>query len=791
MTELIEKSKRVLEFNKIISMLKDNIVSDLAKDLADKEDISKDIREINLRLDETTEAVNLIIKKSNPPLFGIMDIKPYMKRLEMGGSLGPEELLNISDFLRVSRYLKSYFSIDPKDPSYKLLPYKAENLSSYKNIEDSINDAIISPEEISDNASPRLYSIRQQIGRKKDAIRDKLNYIISSEETKKYIQDSLVTIREGRYVVPVKLESKSKLKGLIHDRSSSGQTVYIEPMAVVNLNNELKNLYSDELEEINRILRELSQMVAEESYAIAANQNILAELDFIFAKAKLSLELNCNRPLVNEKRYINLKKARHPLLKAENIVPIDIHIGDDFTSLIITGPNTGGKTVSIKTLGLLVLMTQYGLHIPALENSEIGIFDKVLADIGDEQSIEQSLSTFSSHMLNIVEILKYADSKSLVIFDELGAGTDPTEGAALANAIMDYMRVNNIISLATTHYNQLKIYALTTENVANASMEFNVDTLSPTYKLLIGVPGKSNAFEISKRLGLSEEIISKARELISKENIEFEEVLKSIEEERTLIEENKLISERERKNFEEKSKKLEDEIAKTKAKREKILESSREEAKQMLLNARENIKLIMDEIKSLKTELNSDQARRLQDVNDILRDNISDALKPSEKIVIKKASDPIMDLKIGDSVRSPSLNAEGTIIDIDKNGKDVLVQIGMIKMKLPKNSLERSTRDEDKEKEKSKRIMNSKSKYIKTEVDIRGKTFDEAKPIIEKYLDDAYLAGLKQVRLIHGKGTGALREKVKAYLKKNPNIKSAKDAAYNEGGSGVSIVEFK
>ena len=789
MNKLIEKSKRVLEFDKIINLLKDEIVSELAKNLADKESISFDISEINKRQDQCDEAIKLIINKSEPPLFGINDITSLIKRLDIGGVLNPGELLKISDFLRVSRYLKSYLNVDTEEYTY--LPRLADDLFSYKKIEDDIDRVIVSENEISSNASAKLSSIRQQIARKKVAIKDKLNSLITDEDTKKYMQDSLVTIREGRYVVPVKLESKSKLKGIIHDRSSSGQTVYIEPMSVVNLNNELRELYNDEREEINRILEELSRQVAEKGYEILGNQETLSLIDFIFAKAKLSLKLNATRPVINQNRYINLKEARHPLLDAKKVVPIDIYIGKEFKSLIITGPNTGGKTVSIKTVGLFVLMAQYGLHIPARENSEVGIFENVLADIGDEQSIEQSLSTFSSHMINIVEILKYANSKSLVIFDELGAGTDPTEGAALANAIMEGMRRNDITSIATTHYNQLKIYALTTDGVANASMEFNVDTLSPSYKLLIGVPGKSNAFEISKRLGLSQDIIEDASEFISEESVDFENVLKSIEKDRSIIEREKLELREEIDKYKENNEKLKKEIDKQKNKQDRLIEEAKTEAKQILLNAKENVKLIMDEIKEVKEELSSEQARRLQDVNDTLRSSLDETIPGSKSIEIKKAKAPIKSLKVGDSVHADSLNADGTVIDIDKNGKDVLVQIGMMKVKLPKNSLSKSDVQEESQKNKTKKLIRSKSKYVKSEIDIRGKTFDEAQPIIEKYIDDAYLAGLKSVRIIHGKGSGVLREKVKNYLKAKSNIKSCKDAAYNEGGSGVSVVEFK
>lgn len=791
MTKLFEKSKIVLEFDKILDLLQDHIVSELGKAYSKSVNISTDIKEINNRLDETSEAVNLIVKKSNPPLFGITNIKSLMKRLEMGGSLNAENLLRVSDFLRVSRYLISYFKIDPKDGEYNLLPKLGMNLLAFKEIEDEINNAIISEDEISDNASPKLASIRKQITRKKEAIRDKLNSLITNDSEKKYLQDSIVTMREGRYVVPVKQESKSKIKGLVHDMSSSGQTVYIEPMAVVNLNNELKTLYNEEREEIEKILRQLSEKVGQHSYEIAANQDILVELDFIFGKAKLAIEQGANRPIINDKLYINLKKAKHPLLNVENVVPIDLSLGREFSSLIITGPNTGGKTVSIKTVGLLTLMSQYGLHIPADESSEIGIFENVLADIGDEQSIEQSLSTFSSHMINIVKILEEASPRSLVIFDELGAGTDPTEGAALARAIMENMLSKEIRTLATTHYNQLKIYALTVDKVANASMEFNVDTLSPTYKLLIGVPGKSNAFEISKRLGLSDLIIDQARELISEENMEFEEVLKSIEEDRTKIEEHEFIANRERQELEEKNRQLEKEINKLKQSREKVIEDAKFEARKLLSKTKENVELVVDEINLIKEELTTEQARRLQQAKELLKDSDKDVAKKVERVKIKKAKNPVKNLKVGDNVRSVSLNAEGVVLELEDSSGNVLVQMGMMKMKLPKNTLELNNKEENTQKVKNRKLMDNKSKYVKSEIDIRGQNYEDARSIIEKYIDDACLSGLKQVRVIHGKGTGVLREKLRKYFKKNKHIKSFQDAPYNEGGNGVTVVELK
>lgn len=789
MSKLFEKSKHILEFDKIIEQLKSFAVSEMAKELIDETDISLDIDKIRRRQLETSEAVNLIVKKGEPPLFGLYEMNDYMKRVKIGGALSPGALLRVSDFLRVSRYLKNYIKNDETNIDFPIISAQIENLSVYRNIEDKINMAIISENEISDNASSKLSSIRKQIQKKKESVRDKLNQIVTSD--KDMLQDSIVTIREGRYVVPVKQENKSKVKGLVHDVSSSGQTFYIEPMAVVNLNNDLRELAAEEREEIERILHELSDMVADVSYEILANEGILKQCDFIFAKGKMSMHQNAYSPKLNKKGYTDLKEARHPLLDQSKIVPIDIYLGKDFTSLIITGPNTGGKTVTLKTIGLLTLMAQYGLHIPAKESSEIGIVKNVFADIGDEQSIEQSLSTFSAHMVNIVEIIKEADKDSLVLFDELGAGTDPTEGAALARSIMDYMLERNIRTVATTHYTQLKIYALTVPGVKNASMEFNVDSLSPTYKLLIGVPGKSNAFEISQRLGLSNEIIDYARELISDDNIEFEAVLQSIEEDRTKIEMHRDEAEREKRQLEEKNEELQKEIDKVKSQRDRIIKDAKLEAKRILNSTREDVSLILSEIQDLKSEMSSSQARRLQQAQDVLREDLQMVSFDNEKIKLKTVKNPVKKLKIGDSVRVISLNAEGTVVELPDENNNVMVQVGMMKMKLPKDTLVKSDTVEEKTKQRTKKIIETKSKTIKSEIDVRGMIFDDAKYKVDKYLDDAFLSGLKSVRIIHGKGSGALRSKIKDHLRHNKNIKTAKDAAYNEGGDGVTIVVFR
>ncbi len=781
---------RVLEFDKIIEKLKTYAASDLGRDEIDKLEISNDIDEISRMQEETAEAVNLIVKKSHPPLFGINSMKDYVKRAELGGSLTPGNLIKVSDSLRVARYLKGYLN-DNEEISAPTIEGLIGSLFSYKKLEDEINSAILSEDEISDNASPKLSTIRRSIKNKKDSIRSKLSSIVSSDDSKKYLQDQLVTMREGRYVVPVKQENKGKIKGLIHDVSSSGQTVYIEPMAVVNLNNELKELYGSEREEIERILADLSNKVAEFGLELNSNEEVLKKLDFIFSKGSLALEQNAHKPRINSNRYIDLVQARHPLLKVSHVVPIDFSLGDGYTSLIITGPNTGGKTVSIKTVGLMVLMHQAGLHIPVAESSTLGIFSSVYADIGDEQSIEQSLSTFSSHMVNIVSILEKADRNSLVIFDELGAGTDPTEGAALAQAIMDNMRKKDIRTIATTHYNQLKIYALTEEGVANASMEFDINTLSPTFRLLIGVPGKSNAFEISKRLGLSNELIKNAQEYVTKESVDFETVLQSIENDRSILEENRRESTLEREELQRERERLQREIDKTIRMRDSQIEKSKDEAKRILLQAKEEAELAISEIREVKKDLDSKNARKIQDANDMLRTGLDSVRKKKDGLVIEKAKNPVGEIVVGQSVEVSTLGVKGTVLELPDSSGNVLVQVGLMKMNIPKASLIAAEEEEVGEKSSTKSIIRNKAKNVSSEIDIRGKNFEEATIIIDKYLDDAYISGLKSVRIIHGKGTGVLRDKLRPYLKRIKFVKKVREADYDDGGSGVTYVDIK
>ena len=791
MDNSLKRASKILEFDKVLVELKKLASASITSEYIDQVEISTQYEVVKNRLNETHEALKLIIAKGEPQLFGIVDIRSIIKRTEIGGALTAGGLLQVSDFLRVSRGLKTYLKKDSynSDEEVKLeyIDKLIENLYTDKRLEDEINSKIISEEEIADDASRELLRIRRGIVAKKDSIKNKLNGILSSHAD--FLQDAIVTLRDGRYVVPVKIENKSRVKGLVHDISGSGQTAYIEPMAVVEANNDLKELYIKENLEIEKILKELSELVGETSEEIKSNQEKLIELDFIFAKARLGLNYRANMPKLNREGRINLIKAYHPFLDRKTAVPIDINLGIDFTSLIVTGPNTGGKTVSIKTVGLLTLMTQFGLLIPADEASEIGVFEKVFADIGDEQSIEQSLSTFSSHMVNIVYILKNVTPNSLVLFDELGAGTDPTEGAALARSIMDFMLERKIRCISTSHYNQLKIYALTTDGVANASMEFDVDSLSPTYRLLIGVPGKSNAFEISRRLGLPDEIIGEAKKLLSSENIEFEDVLQSIDEDRTKIREYREELEREKIDLEKENKRLQSKIKKLEDQKEKILEKSREEAKRLLLNTKENVDIILSEINEARDKISSENSKKIQEAQDLLRESIKNARDKSE-LEITKAANPIREIKVGDKVRT-SLGNLATVLELPDKKGNVLVQSGIMKMNMPKDSLTRIDVQEDTTKNNTRSILKNKATNVKSEIDIRGKNFEDAKDIVDKYLDDAYLSGLKSVRIIHGKGTGVLRQKLREHFRNVKLIKSYKDAEYNEGGDGVTVVTLK
>lgn len=790
-----DKTFRVLEYDKIVEKLTGKAESELGKKMAKAIRPSISLDEVEYLQRETKEALDLIIKNGNPPLFGIFDISHELKMAEIGGTLNPGSLLKVSDSLRVSRSLKKYMKElkEEETTKFPILQGLISSLRVLKSIEDEINNAIVNENEISDNASSTLRNIRRQIINKNESIRNRLNSIISSPKYRKFLQDSIVTMREGRYVVPIKQENKAYFPGLVHDQSSSGATLFVEPMAVVELNNELRELEIKEREEIERILKELSALVAEEAENIRNNQNILQRLDFIFAKGKLALEMDGTKPLLNKDGYIDIKKARHPLLDPEEVVPIDIYLGKNFNTLVITGPNTGGKTVTLKTVGLLTLMAQSGIHIPADFNSQMGVFDLVFADIGDEQSIEQSLSTFSSHMTNIVDILDKVEENSLVLFDELGAGTDPTEGAALAMSILDHLLKLNIRTIATTHYSQLKIYALTTDGVRNASVEFDVETLSPTYRLLIGVPGKSNAFEISKRLGLQGYIIEYAKTLVSKENVEFEDVLQAIDKDRKIIEENRFEAERLKGEVEKLKEELTKEKEKTKAEREKIITRAKEEARSILRIAKEESDQIVSQLREISSEIEKDRNKKIHEAQEKLKSSLDQVESSLAQNVLNVKSKKIpKNLKIGETVEVLSLNQIGNVIELPDENGNVQVQVGIMKVNVHISTLRRA---EELETEKTytstKKIIKSKSSTIKNEIDLRGNTLDEALLDLDKYIDDAYIAGLKEAYIIHGKGTGVLREGIKSYVKGHKHVKAFRSGKYGEGGDGVTVIELK
>lgn len=790
-----EKTLKALEYNKIIQLLNDKAESALGKSKIKEMKPLTNMEDIEYLQRQTKEALTILIKKGNPPLFGINSVAAEVRRVEIGGSLTPGGLMKISDSLRVSRSLKAFMKETKEDKTsdYPILEGLIGSLKINKNLEDEINKAIISEDEISDNASSTLGSIRRQKASKNSSIRDRLNSLITSQSNKKYLQDSIVTMREGRYVVPVKQENKASVPGVVHDMSSSGATVFIEPMAVVRLNNELRELEVKEKEEIQRILKELSKLVGEDSEGILRNQKILQELDFIFAKGKLALDMDATKPILNEKGYINLKKARHPLLKDKEIVPIDVYLGKDFNTLIITGPNTGGKTVSLKTVGLFTLMAQSGIHIPADFNSEIGVFNQVFADIGDEQSIEQSLSTFSSHMVNIVDILEKVENNSLLLFDELGAGTDPTEGAALAMSILDHLLKLDVRTIATTHYSQLKLYALTTEGIKNASVEFDVETLSPTFKLLIGVPGKSNAFEISSRLGLQDFIIDNARELITKENIEFEDVLQVMEEDRKEAEKNRQESQRHKLETEKLKEELSRERNRTEEMRDKVLSKAKEDARNILRKAKDDADYLVGELRTISSEIEKDRSRKIQETRDKLNTELQKSEREISKEVLNvKSKKPPKNLKVGETVEVLAFNQKGTVIDGPDDNGNVRIQVGIMKINAHISTLKRATSDaKEKAHVSTKKIMSSKSRNIKPEIDLRGRSLDEAFLELDKYLDDAHLAGLKDVNIIHGKGTGVLRSGIQGYLKSHHHVRTHRLGEIGEGGDGVTVVEMK
>lgn len=780
----MEGRKRVLEkleYNKIIQLLADEASSNLGKERIQQLKPSYNMEDISILLQETSEASEVLRLYPQFSIGGFRNIKPYIKRALLGLSLEPENLLEIATSIGSGVKVKRFF--ENLDKNYPLLArqvHRIENLSGLKN---TIERAITSEGTIADDASPKLKDINRAIVDIKDKTKSKLQGIIHSTAMQKKLQEQIVTIRNGRYVVPVKQEYVSQVPGMVHDQSASGATVFIEPMIVVELNNKLKQLMLQKKAEEERILSELSQKVAGEELSLHELVEALTNLDVFFAKAILAYKLRTTRPIINQNKYINLKRARHPLISKEQVVPIDFWLKDNITMVVITGPNTGGKTVTIKTIGLLTLMAQSGLFIPADEGSEITLVDSVYADIGDEQSLEQSLSTFSSHLTNIIDILNNATDNSLILLDELGAGTDPIEGAALARSILEYLHNRGILTVATTHYGSLKHFAYNTPGVDNASVEFDIATLQPTYKLLMGLPGRSNAFEISKRLGLDISIVDRAKEFMDSDEIEVGNLIQDLEQSRRQIEQDREKILKQKQEVEEYKERLKEKYEKLRDRENQILEKAADEARNILKKVKLEAKEIIQELRVTK------QIQETQDRLKGLDDEISKTKK--EKPPFHAGQRP-KELHIGEEVFIPKLNQKATVLGPVGDNGDVFVQAGIMKINVKIRDL-RTVAQSEAKKEKSRPItalITEKSKGISPELDLRGYTGEEAIKALEKYLDDAVIVGLGQVSIIHGKGTGALSRAVQEYLKTHAQVKDFRFGQHGEGGHGVTVVKL-
>ena len=789
-----EKALKTLEYYKIIDMLEAFATSSIGKNKCRQLRPLDNLTEIETMQQETADALSRIYQKGSLSFSGVKDVRGSLKRLEVGSTLGIGELLAIRSLLENASRAKAYSRRETENEHTDSLDNMFELIEPLSPLATEIGRCILSEDEISDDASTGLRQVRRSMKLTNDKIHTQLSSFVSGN-SRTYLQDAVVTMRNGRYCIPVKAEYKSQVPGMIHDQSSTGSTIFVEPMTIVRLNNEMRELEIQEQKEIEMILSNLSQLAAENLDAIFDDVKLLSELDFIFARAQLAKSQNATEPRFNRDRIIDIKKARHPLIDKHKVVPIDIRIGETFDLLIVTGPNTGGKTVSLKTVGLLTLMGQSGLHIPAFDNSRLSVFREVYADIGDEQSIEQSLSTFSSHMTNVVRFMETADSDSLVLFDELGAGTDPTEGAALAIAILSTLHERGIRAMATTHYSELKVYALSTPGVENASCEFDVETLRPTYRLLIGVPGKSNAFAISQKLGLPLSIIERAKEQISQEDETFEDVLSNLEESRKTIE-----SEREElASYKEEIKTLKEQLEakqdKLDQRKERIIAEANEEAHRILREAKDYADQTMRIFN--KAGKDSMSAKDLEKHRSDLRKKMD---KAGKKVALKtpqkqKSTLRPQDLSLGDSVKVMSLNVKGTVSSKPDSKGMLFVQMGILRSKVHISDLqlidEPVITGPALSRTGAGKIKMNKSASVRTEINLLGKTVDEAVSELDKYLDDAYLAHLSSVRIVHGKGTGALRKGVHNYLKRLKYVQDFHLAEFGEGDVGVTIVEFK
>ena len=788
-----QKTLLKLEYNKIITLLEEQAASFRGRQLCRKLKPMTDLKRIDTFQEQTAAAFTRIVKKGRLSFGDAFPVEESMKRLEVGASLGSGELLRICKVLQNAGRAKAYGRHDTQDELADCLDAYFDQLEPLTLLSNEIERCIIAEDEISDDASPALKHIRRSIAGINDKIHATLNNLVNGA-LRSYLQDPIITMRGDRYCVPVKAEYRSQVNGMIHDQSSTGSTLFIEPMAVVKLNNDLKELYAKEQEEIQVILARLSEDTAEYIEEIRTDYRVLTDLDFIFARGQLALSMNASRPILNNEGRIHIRDGRHPLLDARKVVPITVTLGEDFSLLIVTGPNTGGKTVSLKTVGLFTLMGQAGLHIPAADRSELAVFHQVYADIGDEQSIEQSLSTFSSHMTNIVSFLKDVDEQSLVLFDELGAGTDPTEGAALAIAILSHLHIRGIRTMATTHYSELKVFALSTEGVENACCEFDVESLKPTYRLLIGIPGKSNAFAISGKLGLPDYIIEDAKNRLTEQDVSFEDLLTDLENSKRIIEKERDEIQTYKREVERLKTQTRQKQEKLDEQRDRILREANEKANAILREAKEMADETMKNFRKFGKEGIS--AAEMERERERLRKKIKDtagksALKPQKP---KKTYKP-SDFKLGESVKVLSMNLTGTISSLPDSRGNVTVQMGILRSQVNISDLEiieeaNPYAPKNMRRTGSGKIKMSKSLSVRPEINLLGKTVDEAVAELDKYLDDALLSHLNTVRVVHGKGTGALRKGIHEYLRRQKHVKSYHLAEFGEGDAGVTIVEL-
>ena len=791
---MTERSLRVLEFHKIRAELSKYCVSDMGKEKCEALVPTNRIADVRRMQQETEEARVVLTYLGGTPMIPFADVRASLHLAEIGSALSPRALLDIAACLRAARAARDALVTDRDNTP--MLTANASRLSTNRTLEQAIGDAILSEEEIADRASPELFTIRRKMRSCNERVRERLNGMIHSPTTQKYLQEAIITMRADRYVLPVKQEYRGMVPGIVHDQSATGATIFVEPMAVVEIGNELKQLIASEKAEIDRILRALSAQVAPDAAAIADNLAILAQLDFAFAKASLAREMMACEPKVNDEGRIDIRRGRHPLIDPQKVVPLDIRLGADFTTLIITGPNTGGKTVTLKTTGLFTLMAQSGLQLPAEHGTELAVFDDVFADIGDEQSIEQSLSTFSGHMTNIVSILTQVTPDSLVLFDELGAGTDPTEGAALAQAILSTLLDMHTRTVATTHYSELKEYALTTENVENASVEFDVTTLRPTYRLSIGIPGKSNAFEISRKLGLPEFVIGKAKELLSKEQVRFEDVIANAEYHRQVAEKERQIAEEASREMVAIRNQAEAERKKLEEQRERSIKKAKEEAKRIVENARRESDAIIAELRAMKKAggAQEHEIQRVRKQVDTAQEALAD--KPEEA-----AGEVPKSVKVGDMVHIASMDVDATVMSLPDAKGYLQLKVGMMKMRAQMSdlrtlSLTQKLIKKEQKKQEHKRAMREQrvdvmTRPVRQELDVRGMALDEAIPEVQKFLDDAMLSSLGEVSIIHGNGTGILRAGIQDCLRRHPCVSSFRLGRYGEGETGVTIVSLK